>query len=158
MSFSACIAREILRYPPPWLSTSAGMGGTTIGEIIVGGRQRLGDACLILQPNVAAPELRKTLSENGYRITEERIAPDGRRHYVVIKAVPGESEYDLRQLTVGPILLEKMPAELLPYAQFRLNVAQKALKGALAGGDEEQKIALEGEIGIWKEVCECLQQ
>lgn len=136
----------------------AGMGGTTISEIITVGREKLGNAKLILQPNVAAPELRQTLSQQGYRITEERIAPDGRRNYVIIVAEPGESCYDARQLTVGPVLLEKMPETLLPYAEFRLNVAQKALKGAVAGEDEEQKKLLESEIAIWKDVCTCLQR
>jgi len=136
----------------------AGMGGTTIGEIITAGREKLGDARLILQPNVAAPELRKVLSEQGYRITDERVAPDGRRNYIIIVAEPGASEYDERQLTVGPVLLEKMPDALLPYAQFRLNVAQKALKGAINGGDNRQKAMLETEIDIWKDVCACLQR
>ena len=136
----------------------AGMGGTTISEIILAGREKLGNARLILQPNVAAPELRKTLSMAGYRITDERIAPDGRRHYVIIVAEPGTSEYSERQLSVGPVLLEKMPPSLLPYAQFRLNVAEKAMRGALSGGDEAQKKLLENEIEIWKDVCACLQR
>lgn len=136
----------------------AGMGGTTMGEIIVAGRERLGNAKLILQPNVAAPELRKTLTETGYRITDERIAPDGRRNYIIIVAEPGEARYSEKELIVGPVLLNTMPEELLPYAQFRLGVAEKALKGALAGEDEQQKKSLENEIEIWKEVSACLQR
>ena len=136
----------------------AGMGGTTIGEIILRGREKLGNARLILQPNVAVPELRRTLSEAGYRITDERVAPDGRRNYIIIAAEPGESLYDERQQIVGPVLLEKMPETLLPFAEFRLNVAKKALKGAISGEDNVQKTLLEKEIDIWKDVLECLQR
>lgn len=136
----------------------AGMGGTTIGEIICKGREKLNDARLVLQPNVAALELRRTLSDAGYCITDEHIAPDGRRNYVIIVAEPGESCYDEKQQIVGPVLLEKMPDTLKPYAEFRLNVALKALKGAVSGEDEDQKALLEREIEIWKDVCACLQR
>jgi len=77
---------------------------------------------------------------------------------VIIVAEPGNSDYSERQMIVGPVLLEKMPEELLPYAAFRLNVAEKALRGAASGDDDAQKALLEKEIGIWKDVCTCLQK
>ena len=136
----------------------AGMGGATIAKIVEEGRKRLGSARLILQPNVAAPQLRESLALNGYRITDERVAQDGRRDYVVICAVPGEAAYDERQRIVGPVLMERMPAELLPYARFRMRVAKKALAGAEASGDEAQIKPLAREIAIWEEVLACLQR
>ena len=136
----------------------AGMGGTAIARILKAGAARLGGARLILQPNVAAPELRGALSGCGYRICDERVARDGRRNYVVIQAEPGKADYDERQRVVGPVLLERLPEELLPYAQFRLRVAKKALGGAKAGGDEAQALALGREIDIWQEVLACLQR
>lgn len=135
----------------------AGMGGTTIAGIVEAGREKLGGARLILQPNVAAPELRTALSRCGYRIVNERIAPDGRRNYVIIVAEPGESAYDLRQTLVGPVLLDRLPPELAPYAAFRLRVARKALKGAEAAGDDIQAAPLRKEIEIWEEVSACLR-
>ena len=136
----------------------AGMGGATIAEIIRAGRKKLGDARLVLQPNVAAPELRGALSACGYRIVGERVTQDGRRNYVIISAEPGESEYSLKQQIVGPVLLQTLPAELLPYAKFRLRVAEKALKGADRGGDVAQADALREEISIWEDESACLQQ
>lgn len=136
----------------------AGMGGATICDILSAGRERLGDARLILQPNVAAPQLRGTLSRFGYAISAERVAQDGRRHYIVMMAEPGRSDYDLRQRVVGPVLLRDMPPELLPYARFRIRVAEKALKGASLGSDAAQQRALIEELSIWREVCACLQR
>ena len=133
----------------------AGMGGATIAQIVREGRERLGSARLILQPNVAAPQLRRALSECGYAIDDERVARDGRRNYVVIAAKPGASDYDERQLIVGPVLLERMPEELMPYARFRLRVAKKALEGARASGDRTQSEPLLREIAIWEEVVSC---
>lgn len=136
----------------------AGMGGVTIGEILQGGRDQLGSARLVLQPNVAAPQLRGELSRLGYAITDERVALDGRRNYVIIAAEPGESDYDLKQRIVGPVLLKRMPEELEPYARFRLRVAKKALDGAERARDSSQIEPLREEIGIWEEVCACLQR
>ncbi|MDO4868023.1 MAG: class I SAM-dependent methyltransferase [Clostridia bacterium] len=134
----------------------AGMGGSTIAEILRGGRERLGNARLVLQPNVAAPELRKTLCEIGYAIVDERVVQDGRRCYVILAAEPGKADYGLKERVVGPVLLERMPDELLPYARFRLRVAKKALAGALASGDDGQIAPLEREAAIWEEVLACL--
>ena len=133
----------------------AGMGGATIAQIVREGRERLGNARLILQPNVAAPQLRQALGETGYAIRDERVAQDGRRSYVVIAAEPGEARYDDRQLIVGPVLLKRLPEELMPYARFRLRVAKKALEGAEASGDAAQTEPLKREIAIWEEVLSC---
>ena len=136
----------------------AGMGGATIADIVRDGRERLGNARLILQPNVAAPQLRETLSECGYEIADERVAQDGRRNYVVICAQPGHANYCERELIVGPVLLKNLPGELEPYARFRLKVAKKALSGAEASEDAAQTEPLQREIAIWEEVLECLRR
>jgi len=143
---------------PVQAAVIAGMGGVTIAEILRKGRERLGDASLILQPNVAAPQLRSALSECGYAIVDERVAQDGRRSYIIILAKPGPSRYTPRQRIVGPVLLERMPDELAPYALFRRRVLKKALKEASISKDKGQVAALEQEAGIWEEVCACLQR
>ncbi len=142
---------------PVDVAVIAGMGGTAIAGIIRAGRARLGNARLVLQPNVAATELRIALSECGYRVVDERVALDHRRNYVIIAAEPGNSDYSPKQLVVGPVLLERMPPELMPLAQFRLRVARKALRGSASGGDAAQSRALAREIEIWEAVEACLQ-
>ena len=136
----------------------AGMGGTTIAGIIREGRDALGGARLVLQPNVAAPALRGELSAAGYAITDERVVQDGRRNYLILCAAPGKSDYGLKERIVGPVLLQRLPAELRPYAQFRLRVAKKALKGAEAAADAAQREPLEQEIAIWEEVLDACPQ
>ena len=111
----------------------------------------------MLQPNVAVFELRQALCACGYRIEDERVVREGGRNYVIIAAAPGEARYDCRQLLVGPVLLERMSPELLPYALFRLRVAKKALAGAASAEDQRQGESLKREIAVWEEVCACLQ-
>ena len=142
----------------PEVTVIAGMGGVLIADILKKGRERLGHSRLVLQPNVAALELRRALMEQGYQITDEAIAPDGRRNYVIIAAEPGESRYSEKELIVGPVLLKTLPDNLAPYAAFYLRVAQKALAGAERGGDDQQIAALKSEIAIWEEVAQCLRR
>ena len=66
------------------------------------------------------------------------------------------ASYSERELIVGPVLLRDRPESLTPYANFRLRVAQKALRGAEKGGDAAQVAALRHEIDIWEEVLKCL--
>ena len=141
---------------PPEVAVIAGMGGALIARLIREGRECLGDARLVLQPNVAAYELRRALMDCGYRIYDERIAPDGRRNYVIIAAKPGEVRYTDAELAVGPVLLRERPAALEPYARFQLRVAQKALAGARAGGDTGEIVKHERTCLLWKGVLECL--
>ena len=136
----------------------AGMGGATIARILQEGRERLAGARLVLQPNVAATQLREALCRLDYAIADEHVVRDGRRCYVILRAEPGKADYSLKQKMVGPVLLARMPEELAPYAAFRLRVAKKALSGAAASGDRSQQIPLEREIEIWEEVWACLQR
>lgn len=143
-------------WEPVEVAVIAGMGGTLIARLIREGREYLGDSRLILQPNVAAYALRRMLTECGYVIYDERIAPDGRRNYVIIAAKPGAARYTEAELTVGPVLLKEKPATLEPYARFQLRVARKALAGARSGGDIEEIMKHEEACSLWRGVLECL--
>ena len=57
---------------PPDVAVIAGMGGALIADILARGRQRLGEARLVLQPNVAVRELRSVLGNCGYVFSGER--------------------------------------------------------------------------------------
>ncbi len=87
----------------------AGMGGKTICGILE--HRALSTAeikLLVLQPMVDIPLVRLWLGENGFVITDEKIAQEGKHFYVIILAIPGEGEQlDDVQLELGPRLLEK---------------------------------------------------
>ncbi len=136
---------------PVGAAVIAGMGAELITGIIGRGREALGDAQLILAPNLDAPLVRKYLMENGYRITDEALIHEGRRFYPVIAALPGRALYDDKQLLVGPILLKKRPESLLAYAGHRMRVIERALPGAIRGG-ERWVDEMCGELERWREV------
>ena len=69
----------------------AGMGADTILRILANGRDRIGDAFLVMQANVDLPVLRKALAENGCVILRELFCRAAGRRYVTICARVGES-------------------------------------------------------------------
>ncbi len=136
----------------------AGMGGETIAEIVENAQGRLDGARLIVQPNVAAPELRARLNAAGWRIEDEELARDGRRIYLILAAALGEQALSAREVEVGPLLLAKRHPLLGDYAAFRLRVDGKALVGARAGKDEAAAAELSRRIAIWEEVRQWLER
>ena len=130
----------------------AGMGGETISSIIQNAQGHLDGARLLLQPNVAAPQLRAALNRCGWRISREALARDGRRIYPIIEAVEGCQALNEAELEVGPTLLCEKPPLLRDYARFHIRIAEKALSGALRGGNAASISALEHTLEIWKDV------
>ncbi len=135
----------------------AGMGGQTIAGIIERGRDKLGNASLVLQPNWDSYDLRLTLARNGFAIDAESLARAANRWYVIIRArIAGEMvEYSHLELLAGPALLKRRDANLKGYAEFRKKVAQKALDGAKRG-DGQRAEALWIQIRDWEEIMKWL--
>lgn len=83
----------------------AGMGGLLIAEILETNKKKL-DSYIeyILQPMVGADELRKYLTNNGFRIIDDKVVREGDKFYEVIKAVreifrvDDEIEYEISPL------------------------------------------------------------
>ncbi len=100
----------------------AGMGGKTICNILEEGWEKLrGVELLILQPMVDVSLVRYWIIKRGYRITEEKLAREGKQIYEIIAAGPGHQELpeDL-VLELGPKILEKKDPLIKPYLQKKL--------------------------------------
>lgn len=89
----------------------SGMGGSTIRQILAASPQVLaGLRRLVLQPNVGAPELRRWLADNRWRIVEEALVEEASIIYEVIVAEPGPAEpLDAIAALLGPELLRQRP-------------------------------------------------
>lgn len=108
----------------------AGMGTKTIRQILIDGAERIGNAQLILQPNLDAPKLRQFLAENGFSIMKERIAQVDRRYYVIIVAERGEMPpLTDRQCALGVVLPSERAPEYLHYLAWRAEVLTSVLRG-----------------------------
>lgn len=130
----------------------AGMGGETIAAILEKSDGRLNGARLVMQPNVASEQLRRTLCRCGFRITDERLARDGRRIYPIIVAEAGEQRLTDPEALIGPVLIRTRTRELVDYRAFRIRVLEKALEGARRGADAEMAERIVREKAIWEEL------
>jgi len=90
----------------------AGMGGLLIADMLSADIQKsLSFQRLILQPRTASAELRRWLTQNGFHIAGEQLAPEGRRLCEIITAEPGEGtsqqneNRELLDYEISPLLL-----------------------------------------------------
>lgn len=95
----------------------AGMGGTTIKGVLASSPGVLNALeRLVLQPMNGAPELRRWLVQNGWRLAEEVLVIERGRYYVVIAAERGEETAGEEWLLeIGPRLLERRDPLLKGY-------------------------------------------
>ena len=100
-----------------------GMGGRTMRDILIRGKDKLLGAALILSAHTDMGLVRQTLAEIHYRIESEQIARAGKRFYVVVRALPGHEAYTERQMLLGPRLTEGCPEHYPAYIQWRIAVA-----------------------------------
>lgn len=102
----------------------AGMGARTMTDILRRGRDRIGDASLVLQANVEVAEIRRWLAENGFCLEREALAKEDGRFYVIMRARRGSAAPDARDLYLGPCLLAERPPLLREYLTWKLGCLQ----------------------------------
>ena len=103
-----------------------GMGGGTIIDILTQGKEKLGEATLVLSAQRDVECLRKTLMGMHYLINQEVIAKVNDKHYVILRAVKGEAHYDERTQYLGPVLLKDTSSTYLSYLYARFSYIEKA--------------------------------
>ena len=128
----------------------AGMGAANIADILRAGAQNLGDAQLILQPNLEEDELRGFLQGAGYAILRERVVRAGGRWYVLLLAQRGAMRLSEAERVAGTASMRADAQAYEGYARFRIRVAKKALEGARQGRDGREE-ALARSLAIWEE-------
>ena len=142
----------------------AGMGGVLISQLLAADSavaNSIGQ--LVLQPMNAPEYLRHHLHENGYRITQEYLAAEGAKTYVILQVCRGEESYDSEvYYHIGKKLFERYGGTPLftAYCEHKKKEFQKMLAGQKRATQPDQgKIAflrqlikdLEGMETKWSE-------
>jgi len=99
-----------------------GMGGHTMAEILLSGKDKLQGSALILSAHTDTDLIRRILPQLHYRIDEEKIAHAAGRYYVILRAVPGEETYTERQYLLGPRLMETSAAHYEDYLAWQVRM------------------------------------
>ncbi|WP_017755813.1 tRNA (adenine(22)-N(1))-methyltransferase [Calidifontibacillus oryziterrae] len=116
--------------------TIAGMGGQLICEILEEGKDKLTKVNrLILQPNVAASNVRKWLIENDWELINEQILEEDGKIYEVLTAergIPDNPYRDVQKkaaaILLGPFLMKTNNAAFKKKWSLELSNWKKILK------------------------------
>ncbi len=108
----------------------AGMGGHTICQILMQGKDKLQGAELVLSAHTDVPLVRKMLENLGYMLVEEKIAFVKNKYYVVLHAVIGRKKLSEKEAFLGPCLTQKSDALYIAYLEnriqrYKLSVAEQ---------------------------------
>lgn len=105
----------------------AGMGGILIKTILKESLSKAKEAkALILCPNKEEPLLRDFLVNNGFIIASEHILFDRGHYYEIIKAIPGNMEYNDLDILYGPFLRKEKSKEFIDKWNIKLSQLLKA--------------------------------
>ncbi len=138
-------ALSALEGPSPDTIFVLGMGGGTVCGILKRGCHRLCGASLVLGAQTDLPMVRRAVSDIGYRIRREQIAPAGGRDYVLMRcgvARPGEAAYTEEELWLGPVLLRERPAQWRRVLERRERILQQEISAMQRADLEKDKARL----------------
>lgn len=90
----------------------AGMGGALITEILEQGKEKLSETSrLILQPNLAADQIRKWLIQHNWELTAEQLIEEDGKIYEILVADQGDPHRPYEELhkeiLLGPFLMRE---------------------------------------------------
>ena len=107
----------------------AGMGADTMLKIICEGRERIGDALLVMQANVDLPALRVALAERGYVIERELFCRAAGRRYVTLCARAGKATVpDERGALLGSAVCGAADAQQRDYFIWQRSVRVREME------------------------------
>ena len=130
-----------------------GMGGRTIRDILLEGKEKLQGASLVLSAHTDLPLIREAVQEIGYHLDREEPCFCAGRFYLVLRARPGAREMTPREIRLGGPLLESSSEQLIPYLSRRLDVLLDRLRGLESAEtpDEEQIAQVREDAAYYRE-------
>ncbi len=114
-----------------------GMGGRTIRNILLQGREKLHGASLVLSAHTDLSLIREAIRDIGYCPDREEPCFCAGRYYLVIRARPGSWNPTGRELRLGSVLFSSSSDHLLPYLSRQRDVLCEKLRGLSAAGNPD---------------------
>jgi len=108
-----------------------GMGGRTVREILLSGKDKLKGASLVLSAHTDLPLIREAVNMIGYHLDREEPCFCAGRYYLVLRARPGIRSVTQREIRLGGPLFDSASDQLLPYLARRREVLENSLRGLL---------------------------
>ena len=109
-----------------------GMGGRTIRDILLSGREKLHSASLILSAHTDWHLIRQAVVDIGYHLDREEPCFDSGRFYLVLRARPGSEFLTEREIRLGkPLFMSSSPV-LIPFLRRRTEILSVQLSGLVS--------------------------
>ena len=117
-----------------------GMGGRTVRDILLSGKDKLRGAALILSAHTDLPLIREALNLIGYYPDREEPCFCAGRYYLVLRARPGKKQLTHREIRLGGPLFESASDQLIPYLTRRRDVLADKLRGLLSADSPDESL------------------
>ena len=133
-----------------------GMGGRTIRDILLAGRDRLQGGSLILSAHTDIPMVRRAVMDIGYHLDREEPCLAAGRFYLVLRARPGQETLSETQLRTGVRLAESASPLLRPWFTRRLEILRAREKGLLSAAVPDAPLLAETreDIAVYQNLLE----
>ena len=125
-----------------------GMGGRTIREMLLAGRDRLQGAALILSAHTDWFLIRQTAMDIGYHLDAEEPCFCAGRYYLVLRARPGAGILSPREIRLGGPLFNSFSDQLIPYLIRRRDVLQDKLRGLVSADIPQESLIAQVQADI----------
>ena len=120
-----------------------GMGGRTVRDILLSGREKLRGAALILSAHTDLPLIREALNLIGYYPDREEPCFCAGRYYLVLRARPDDKKLSSREIRLGGPLFASASDQLIPYLTRRRDVLSDKLRGLLTAENPDESLIAE---------------
>lgn len=125
---------------PCGMISVTGMGGRTVRDILLSGKEKLRGASLVLSAHTDLPLIREAVRDIGYHLDREEPCFCAGRYYLVLRARPGRKEVSDREIRLGGPLFDSASPQLVPYLVRRRSVLEEKLSGLLAAREPDASL------------------
>ena len=125
---------------PCGMISITGMGGRTVHDILLQGREKLLGASLILSAHTDLPLIREAVCCIGYHLDREEPCFCAGRYYLVLRARPGAGILSPREIRLGGPLFNSFSDQLIPYLIRRRDVLQDKLRGLVSADIPQESL------------------
>lgn len=134
----------------------AGMGGLLMRDILSRGKDVIDEGTrLLLQPMIAAPELRLFLFENGFTVDDEYVIREENKFYNIISARRGSASPTDADIYIGKNVNINSPDVYDDYISYKLRVCSNIIEGIQKSKnpDSEEIEKYQKQYALYKAFC-----